>query len=283
MAWRPLFDRLKKEHSGDVLHEGVPDWLWSGFFTWVEARFRSASGYLQSDMLQAVEQQMRTSLDWRHGADSAWRSFRERMFNDHDLALEVANFLLVPVNREYKRYEIAGDLEAMLSLSGSAWRVAEDDGFLRLERRVPEEVRDRYRDVAQQGRHGEHLRAAWAAMYGRNPDASSAYRHAVSAVEAAGASVISPRNVRTTLGTMIRDFAAKPDKWDVPLGSTPEQGREVFLDMMRGVWHGQKDRHGTPDETRPISVSPREAEAALHTALTLVHLFQSGLVSNSGR
>lgn len=105
----------------------------------------------------------------------------------------------------------------MLRASGSAWTVG-DVGFLRLERRVPEEVRERYAAVAQTGRHGEHLRSAWAKMYGRNPELSSAYRHAVSAVEAAGAPVISPANERATLGTMIADFQDNPEKWTVPLG-----------------------------------------------------------------
>lgn len=110
---------------------------------------------------------------------------------------------------------------------------------------------------------------------------SVAYGEAVKAVEAAGAFIISPANDRTTLGTMIRDFKARPEKWEVPLGSSAEQGRDALLEIMKAVWHGQHHRHGTPDETRPTSVTPQEAEAALHTALTLVHLFASGLVVRS--
>lgn len=62
------------------------------------------------------------------------------------------------------------------------------------------------------------------------------------------------------------------------LGRSAEQGRDALLEMMQAVWHGQHNRHGTPDEGRPASVTSQEAEAALHTALTLVHLFTSGLV-----
>lgn len=69
---------------------------------------------------------------------------------------------------------------------------------------------------------------------------------------------------------MIRDFKAKPEKWIVALGETPEQGRDTLLETMKAVWHGQHNRHGTPDEARPSNLRHPEAEAALHTAMTLV-------------
>lgn len=34
---KPLFERLKKEHSDDVLHEGLPEWLWADVAAWLEA------------------------------------------------------------------------------------------------------------------------------------------------------------------------------------------------------------------------------------------------------
>ncbi len=233
--------------------------------------------------IQFIQRQCRIeSLDWRHGAHSAADSLLSEMVNDDELVLEVVNLLLAYVSRTYDAYETSQELQFMLHTAGSAWTVArrEDEPF-HLERRVPEELADRFAAVSAKGRAGEHLRSAWSEMYGRDPTPSTAYREAVRAVEAAGATVISPDNDRTTLGTMIRDFAAKPEKWEVPLGKDADEGREVLLMMMRGVWHGQSDRHGTPDETAPLSVSPPEAEAALHTAITLVHLFTSGLVTRN--
>ncbi len=284
--WRPLFKRLEEEHTDGVLHEGVPGWLKPSLFHWVSEQLQDTSGWGPSaKMLHMIQRKCRIeSLSWSNGAESATHSLLQRMANDDELALEVVNLLVFYASQTdsmYRRGEVAFDLEVMLATAGSAWTVAgESEEPLRLERRVPSEVRDRYVEVSAKGRAGGHLQVAWREMYGRNPDPSAAYREAVRAVEAAGTPIISPNNSRTTLGTMIRDFRAKPDKWDVPLGSTAEQGRDVLLKMMEGVWHGQSDRHGTPDEEAPISVTPEEAEAALHAAITLVHLFWSGLVAH---
>ncbi len=234
-------------------------------------------------MLQLIQRQCRIeSLNWSNGAYGAADSLLQRVANDDELALEVVNLLLFWMSDSHLGIEAGKKLQFMLETAGSAWTVAYREGEpLHLERRVLEPVWERFVEVSATGRAGEHLRLAWTETYGRDPNASAAYREAVRAVEAAGARVISPDNRRTTLGTMIRDFRAKPEKWNVPLGGTPERGREVLLNMMEGVWHGQSDRHGTPDDNAPLAVTPYEAEAALHTAVTLVHLFTSGLVSRN--
>jgi len=48
---------------------------------------------------------------------------------------------------------------------------------------------------------------------------------------------------------------------------------------MEAVWKGQLDRHGTDDETVPLSVSPEQADAAFSTCLNLVRLFVGGHVA----
>lgn len=286
--WRPLFESLRAEHSGDVLHEGVPEWLVDPLIMWVDskltvpgARTSTAKGGPQpakraTDRMRDLAINCRLTLDWSRGKASAWISLKERLRHDEDSLLEAINWLLAHAHGTPN--QLASSVEEHLSAGGSAWRATVTDDLAHLERRLSEETIDRYEAVSSKGRAGEHLRTAWSEMYGRSPDASNAYRQAVHAVEAAGEPIISPNNSRTTLGTMIRDFRAKPDKWRVPLGVTSEQGHGVLLRMMEGVWHGQTDRHGTAKEDAPLSVTAEEAEAALHTAITLVHLFSSGLV-----
>src|SRR5207248_1978772 len=100
------------------------------------------------------------------------------------------------------------------------------------------------------GRAAEHLRSAWANTYGRDPSPSKAYGDAVRAVEAAAKPVISPKNSRTTLGTLIRDIRAKPGKWTVTLvKGAGSAAVGVLVEMMDLLWQGQHDRHGTSDET----------------------------------
>ena len=115
-------------------------------------------------------------------------------------------------------------------------------------------------------------------MYGRNPNPSHAYREAIRAVEAAAIPVVSPKHAKATLGTVIGDMKSTPDKWKVSL--QPAKGDPVMhvVGMMELLWTAQFDRHGTADESVPLTVSKQEAEAAVHLALTLTHGFQTGVV-----
>ena len=278
MNWQPLFDPLKREHSGETLHEGVPPHLRNRLLSWISRRLGSS---YRAANLSRIEVELRMPMDFTLGEDSAWDSLKRHMDNDPNRMLEVINFLLAQEPTHEDVMAGVGDvvfLEHSLSTGGSAWRATGEGGTPHLERRVPEEVQKRYDEVSRTGRSGDHLRLAWQAMYRQNPSPTEAYDHAVKAVEVAGRPVISPTNDKSTLGTMIRDFNAKPEKWDVPLAGDPNQGRDALRTMMQGVWHGHL-RHG--DETKPVEVSAHEAEAALHTALTLVHLFSAGLVTRS--
>jgi hypothetical protein len=48
--------------------------------------------------------------------------------------------------------------------------------------------------------------------------------------------------------------------------------------MLAQLWTSQLDRHGTDDESVPLTVSMEQAEAAVHLATTLVHWFRRGSV-----
>lgn len=281
MIWKPLFEKLQAEHADGVLHEGVPDWLWSSLWDWVAEHVRRVqygSFVYDVNVLRLIERQCRKSFDWDDGGGSATRSLELAMSGDQEFALEVVHLLLSTSAAESQAQSMA----VMLHQAGSAWRVAPsaDGPGYGLQRRVDSVVQERYDEVAYGGRPAAHLRLAWDAVYGRAPDASTTYREAVKAVEAAAAPVISPDDSRATLGKMIAALRDAPHKWAVPLGGESE-GPAVLREMMAGVWRGQHDRHGTADEAQPISVSLREAEAALHVAITLVHLFESGLVTQS--
>jgi hypothetical protein len=91
--------------------------------------------------------------------------------------------------------------------------------------------------------------------------------------------VISPANHRATVGTMIADIRAKPEKWEVVLeNATPADVAE----LAHMIWSSQLDRHGTDDEDAPLSVSQLQADAAVHLAIGLVRLFASGQIRRVG-
>lgn len=160
----------------------------------------------------------------------------------------------------------------MLTNSSSAWAVGSRNQNVGLVRRVPESVQDAATMAMRQGTPGALLAEAWAACFGRNASPEEAYEKAIKAVEEASAHVVSPRNTRATLGTIIRDMRAQAD-WTVDL---PGTRRDVVVDMMEALWTGQESRHGGNNYRVPTQ---SEAETAVLVAVPLVQWFSSGTIA----
>ena len=182
--------------------------------------------------------------------------------------------------RLYVPPDYLSDLEELLSSGGSAWRATPDG----LERRVGETLQSVAEStMGRETRPSQHLRDAWQKAWGRNPDASGAYREAIRAVEAAYAPIVSPKNERATLGTIIADIKNKPLKFRVRMQADgPEENVDRLGGMLQMLWKSQLDRHGTADEDAPLNVSLEEAQDAAALATTLVHLAQQGGFTASG-
>ena len=172
------------------------------------------------------------------------------------------------------------DLEELLSQGGSAWRATPDG----LKRRVDETLQSVAESTIASGtRPAQHLSDAWRKAWGRNPDASGAYREAIRAVEAAYAPIVSPKNERATLGTIIADIKNKPLKFRVRMQADgPEENVDRLGGMLQMLWKSQLDRHGTADEDAPLNVSLEEAQDAAALATALVHLAQQGGFTANG-
>lgn len=201
------------------------------------------------------------------------------MEGDETFALDVADFLLANISYAAPEYTGAADyaagLNELLRRGGSVWEVVpidEEIGY-QLARRAIGPVREAIAELAASGRAHQHLVAAWNRLSGRNPDTTGAYREAVRAVEAVAKPVILPNSHKATLGTMIAAMRDKPEKWEVTLGSVDDVRR-----MMEQIWTNQLDRHGTDDETVPLTVSPEQADVAVHWAIAVVRLFAGGHV-----
>ncbi|RLP84173.1 hypothetical protein D9V34_05140 [Mycetocola lacteus] len=164
-------------------------------------------------------------------------------------------------------------LEDLLHDAGSEWTVGHRNNHISLEKRVAEGVSIGISEViAHSGNAGELLAEAWNAAFGRSPDAEEAYEKAIKAVEAAGASIVTPNNKRATLGTMVRDMKAQKD-WGLDL-SAPHA--DVPVKMAEALWIGQESRHGGNGYRKPTQA---EAEAAVMLAIPLVQWFSSSAIS----
>jgi hypothetical protein len=203
-----------------------------------------------------------------------------RVLADEEFALDVVDFALQSTQDgdPYWGDAVAGELNGILSGGNSAWEAVQVGERLskswRLERRSAAPVREAIEDMgptSDRARH--HLLAARENLAGRDVDASGAYREAIRAVEAIAKPVILPNDSLATLGKMIGVLKDRPAKWETTLGSVEDVRRD-----METVWKGQRDRHGTDDESVPLSVSAGEADAAFCICLALVQLFANGHV-----
>jgi hypothetical protein len=168
-------------------------------------------------------------------------------------------------------------LQRILVEGGSAYHVSIP--HQRLERRVDETAAKAFeRSATVSGDDaGRHLRQAWTATFGLQPDPTTAYREAVRAVEAVACPLVLPNDPKRTLGKVIRHLKDASGKWALAIpGGGAAGGVVPLVEMLELLWTGQVSRHGgapTSRDQRQI-----EAEAAVSLAATLVHWFATGVV-----
>ncbi|TFV78290.1 hypothetical protein E4P39_03430 [Blastococcus sp. CT_GayMR19] len=290
-TWRPLGVGTDEEIAEyDALHDGVPEWMSSAMWAWVRQgitvrrRYPDGSGsvaMLDSALAERMCQTLRIPLPTLRAAavsvDTGHRHLTAAMtaLHEHPHPLQIVDYLLA-----HGGHAKPDELAEVLLCSRSAWEVGERAGRPGLARRVPAGVQVAADSVMQRaGRAGARLAKAWEALYGIEPNSSEAYRLAILAVEDAAVSVVSPKNEKATLGTILRDVEQQGD-WRLPMTREHEgaPSREVLVGMIRLLWHGQHDRHGG-QPSAPGDVSFEEASVAVSLAVTLVQWFGAGLLS----
>jgi hypothetical protein len=264
MEWTP--GRNKARRALEDPYEGVPEHLQGHLWSWVERGLRHSWGELNAQRIAQLAIHVRLPASTQPNA--AIQIFTQAWNEDKTVLLDLTESMLELHGSDDGR---AYDLDDLLESVNSAYAV--NDELNGLEVRIADGVKPAVQasvDLAG-GSAGDHLTAAWNEAYGRTADPVKAYSEAIKATEAALAGTISPTNTRATLGTMIRDVASKPEKWQF-VGN--EKGVETVLAMMRGLWEGQTSRHGGVSPTRAETLE--EARAAVHLAATLVQFGASG-------
>jgi hypothetical protein len=168
----------------------------------------------------------------------------------------------------------------MLAAGGSAYQYQNG----RLERRVDDTAVAAFECVAATASDeaSMHLRRAWAATYGRDPEPSRAYGEAVRAVEAVACPMVLPEDPRPTLGKVIASLRDRPDDWHLVLpGEREAAGIAPLRVMLQLLWTAQRSRHAGGPDTRDQLLT--EAEAALFLSITLVQWLSNEFVRPRGR
>lgn len=263
--WQPLSVRRgRREPAGPV--EGVPKYMFPQLHTWILDELRAAFGHDQDiyEVAAAVEFEFT-------GRKDPLQSLAEAYAADEDLMLDVIDALL-QLHWDWPQKRA---LKEILERRGSVWTVRTDGKGL--ERRVDVATSEAFQlATTPRDEASTELSEAWRKAYGRDPDASDAWDHAIKAVEAVLGPVASPKNHKPTLGTIIRDLNAKPEKWTFGLQNQGSNlhGTAVLVEMLRFIWPNP-DRHaGGATRTPDLP----EAQAVLQVAINVVHLVRLGII-----
>ncbi|MDE0775923.1 MAG: hypothetical protein OSB43_06605 [Nocardioides sp.] len=289
-TWRPLgVDTEDEVASYDALHDGVPDWMTTAFWSWIrsELAIRARDEIYPANVCLMVNQTLAEQMCQRlripvgdltpqmitESSGAVQFNTLMKALKASPSPLQIADYLLAHGTNPALQV-----LEGVLERSKSAWTVGERTGRPGLVRRVPEGVQDAANSVmARAGRAGVRLAQAWEALYGLDPNPGAAYGLAIKAIEDAAIPVVSPTNEKATLGTVLAQMEQQAN-WKLPMDREDDRAASgaTIVSMMRLVWVGQHDRHGG-QPSAPGDVSIEEATVAVSLAVTLVNLFAAAL------
>ena len=255
----------------ETLRDGVPSGLLLTLLNFVVEYIRgptdlrghqTVEGPHRERLSRIVDQ----AVPWR--LDDLWEQLQE----DSDLLLDAVDYVVhyCPVSPQ-----VAANLRVAFDEARSAYTIGVDgNGHYGLQERQPAELTELMnRSLSGRDEAARQLGAAWSSAFGRAPDLKAACDAAVAAVEAAAKPVVIPNDDRATLGLIIKALEAKPEKWTTATGA--KRDVESVIGMLRLVWTGFTRHGGDPS---PIPLTAELAQMIVHTAVLLVHWFQSGSV-----
>lgn len=261
-SWTPRSQRTgRRSYEGPF--EGIPDHLRPQLLQWLHDTLRSSAE--PSDFAEALALRLHQPLDMR---DDAVVQLVSMARSDDDLCWDLVEGA---VRAPFEHYSTANQattkLRTILNLSGSAYTLS--DELLVLER-VGEQAQAVYDAVtAVQDHTSDELREAWAKAYGRNPDPSDAWDHAIKAVETVLQPVVEPKNTKATLGSIIAALAGGGGaKFKSAFaGPTKDNSVDTLVGALRLLWPNP-DRHGAGGPPRVPTL--QEARAVVNLAAALV-------------
>jgi hypothetical protein len=279
--------------GNEALYDGIPKWMESSIWNWLSPNFKYVSynktTKYHNDYLHEVELNCRLSFGSNtenyHLYSGLYKVFTANI--DHALDILQATVEIAEIKDSKNLYSskiittsALNRLNEILIKGGSKWHVVVDGSKARMESRVDSTTINAYKQLTNTSEDfSKHLKNAWEDSFGRSPDLSGAYSNAIKAVEAATWKVITPNNMKATLGTMLNDFEvqSKAGKFSVGFNDNDAEATlSLGHDLMQRLWKSQTDRHATGNYKNP---SQLEAESAVYMAITICQMFSSGLIA----
>lgn len=272
--------------ADDNLVDGIQPWMMGSvvsllkeYFIVPHGRDRKTNETIMAPYnarIDAVERYLRIQLPSDDENDlERYEQIIYRVRNNEMHALDMLEAVLATCESSHQEHYM--HLANTLFQEGSSkWiAVKNDDGNITLEERVDETMRDAFEDaVSVISKSSDYLKESWIDIFGRNPNPSDGYGKAIKAIEAASWPIILPNDNTATLGKIIGEVGANPNKWASSISEkTPSTISKSLEQQMRLVWEGQTNRHGT---ATPIPESQEAAEQAIIIAVGVCNQFNRG-------
>lgn len=261
-----------------VLIPGVPSWLREPMLGWVRDQLTAGGDWFHRSAVAPL--QIMTRIDLGLVGDGSLVSASLVLRELRGLSeIKLLRFVDALVSQKAYSPESAPavQLEAVLAAAQSKWKIGRREDDVGLVERVPAGVQESVEStIRNSGSAGQVLSRAWSHVHRFEPNDSAGYGDAVKAVEIAAVTVVQPDNAGATLGSVIAQMRQNGD-WRLPLREHAyAPSADMLLFMLRTLWHGHRDRHGSVDYR---DVTHEEARSAVALAATLVDWFASGAVA----
>lgn len=276
-GWIPLHLRQNDGQGITGTFEGVPAYMTKSIWHWVAQRFITgtssySNGHFDLELIRKLELALKREIPidtW--DLDFALDELH-RLFSIEDELLDLVHHLL----KLHSDWASQLDLEEILSLAGSAWRVDMTDGHVGLVRRVLPQLEEILHTTSELDRQAsDYLAAAYANTYGREPNYDHAFDLAIKAVEQASIPRMELPGKFKTLGRVMEHVKSGRFGLLVPMPEAYSYVKHSLLaDACEVLWRSNEWRHaGKAPEATPVSKS--QAEVATTLATALVYLITS--------
>lgn len=240
--WVPLSVRRGQSPRFEPV-TGVPEFLAGYLRTWVESQ-----PWINEDQVAHLGLALRLDVAFDLSTYGPATALRAAFRHAGPLAqLDILDWLLGNARVDF------ASLRRILDSAGHELTVSPDGRFL-MERVEPTmlntfEVATRTEDAASD------LAQAWELTFGRDPSPTDGWGHAVKAIEALLAPIVSPNDSKATLGKMTGVLRDKPEAFSCALPDrtfrsdgqeTVKLGVEVLTDALATIGY-QPGRHGGDD------------------------------------
>lgn len=272
MEWQPLSVRRGLRPPSEPA-EGVPDHLKFPLQYWLQGVFgyRGSNG-MRQDLIMRVALMAGIPLHPDIEPGNLQNQVLEACYRESDVFLDVLDAALKVSGRDI------ASLRQALETGGSTWTVAENGQSL--QRRMDPMTAEAFKAATSPAdKASEEVSIAWEQAYGRDPDPSDAWDHAIKAVEEVMIPVVVPNKAKATLGDVLGQLKANPGGWSLVLNTSgPTDSVETLEAMLRLMWPNP-DRHGGGQTSRTPSLP--EAEAVVQLAVLVVQWARAGTIRKS--